>query len=308
MERWQNMKRICSIAMICILTLVLAQGCSSAKINKKSNSITKIGLVVSTLGNPFFVAMKDGAVEKANTLGYEIIVLDSQNDSTKEKYNIGELVSENIDVLLLNPTNTETAGKSVAIANTAGIPVVMLDRDTKEGDTATFISSDNLLGGKMAADFLNQILSGKGRIIELEGTAGTSAAKERGAGFHKQLKLYPKLSVIASRTADFSRDKGFSVMEKLLNTYPNIDAIFAHNDEMAIGAMKAVEESGQKVVIVGFDGIDEALKAVKTSKITATIAQQPELIGTLGVDIAGKITKGNKVEKKILVGLKLISN
>ncbi|MBN6066667.1 ribose ABC transporter substrate-binding protein RbsB [Aggregatibacter actinomycetemcomitans] len=265
-----------------------------------------IALTVSTLDNPFFVSLKEGAQKKADELGYKLVVLDSQNDPAKELANVEDLLVRGAKVLLINPTDSEAVSNAVAIANRNKIPVITLDRGAAKGEVISHIASDNVAGGKMAGDFIAQKLGANAKVIQLEGLAGTSAARERGEGF-KQAIAEHKFDVLASQPADFDRTKGLNVMENLLASKGAVQAVFAQNDEMALGALRALSAANKKVLVVGFDGTDDGMKAVKSGKMAATIAQQPALIGELGVVTADKLLKGEKVEAKIPVDLKVIS-
>lgn len=291
------MKKLTTIASAIMLSLSVV-ATASAK--------DTIALAVSTLDNPFFVSLKDGAQKKADELGYKLVVLDSQNDPAKELSNVEDLTVRGAKVLLINPTDSEAVGNAVAIANRNKIPVITLDRGAAKGDVVSHIASDNIAGGKMAGDFIAQKLGEGAKVIQLEGIAGTSAARERGEGFKQAIDAH-KFNVLASQPADFDRTKGLNVTENLLSSKGDVQAIFAQNDEMALGALRAVGAAKKEVLIVGFDGTDDGVKAVESGKLGATIAQQPELIGSLGVETADKVIKGEKVEAKIPVDLKVIS-
>ncbi|ODS43884.1 D-ribose ABC transporter substrate-binding protein RbsB [Pasteurella multocida] len=264
-----------------------------------------IALAVSTLDNPFFVTLKDGAQKKADELGYKLVVLDSQNDPAKELANVEDLTVRGVKVLLINPTDSEAVVNAVKMANRNKIPVITLDRGAVAGDVVSHIASDNVAGGKMAGDFIAEKLGAGAKVIQLEGIAGTSAARERGEGFKQAIDAH-KFDVLASQPADFDRTKGLNVMENLLASKGDVKAVFAQNDEMALGALRAINAANKKVLVVGFDGTDDGVKAVQTGKMVATIAQQPDLIGALGVVTADKVLKGEKVEAKIPVDLKVI--
>ncbi|OOF64418.1 ribose ABC transporter substrate-binding protein RbsB [Rodentibacter pneumotropicus] len=279
---------------------------SAVAVSGTASAQDTIALAVSTLDNPFFVTLKDGAQKKADELGYKLVVLDSQNDPAKELANVEDLTVRGAKVLLINPTDSEAVGNAVAIANRNNIPVITLDRGAAKGNVVSHIASDNVAGGKMAGDFIAQKLGDEAKVIQLEGIAGTSAARERGEGFKQAIEAH-KFNVLASQPADFDRTKGLNVTENLLASKADVQAIFAQNDEMALGALRAVNAANKKVLIVGFDGTDDGVKAVKSGKLAATIAQQPDLIGSLGVVTADKILKGEKVDVKIPVDLKVIS-
>ncbi|MEG1364565.1 MAG: ribose ABC transporter substrate-binding protein RbsB, partial [Cetobacterium sp.] len=267
---------------------------------------TKVGLVVSTQDNPFFVTLKEGAVNKAKELGYEIVVLDSQNDPSKELGNVEDLLVKGIDVLLINPTDSDAVVSAVKAANRSKVPVVTLDRGANGGKVVSHIASDNVAGGKMAGEFIVSQLNGKGKVVELEGIPGTTAARDRGNGFNEAAK--GKLDIVARQAADFDRTKGLTVMENILQAQPEVNAVFAHNDEMALGAVRALEAAGKSnVIIVGFDATEDAVKAVKEGKMAATVAQKPSDIGAKGVEIAGKIMNKETVPNNVPVELELIT-
>ncbi|RKF13656.1 ribose ABC transporter substrate-binding protein RbsB [Alginatibacterium sediminis] len=265
-----------------------------------------LALVVSTLNNPFFVSMKDGAEKKAEELGYNLIVLDSQNDPSKELSNVEDLSVRGVKAILINPTDSDAVSNAIRMVNRTDIPVLTLDRGASRGDVASHIASDNIVGGELAGNYIVEALGADSKVIQLEGIAGTSAARERGEGFMKAVKANG-LTLLASQPADFDRTKGLNVMENLLAGNPDVQAVFAQNDEMALGALKAVQASGKQIMIVGFDGTDDGLAAVNRGDLAATVAQQPELIGALGIETADKILKGESVESYIPVPLKIVT-
>lgn len=265
----------------------------------------KIGLSVSTLNNPFFVSLKDGVVNEANKLGIETIVVDAQNDSAKQSNDVDDLMQKGVNVLLINPTDSAAISTVVQSANNLGIPVITLDRSADQGEVEALVASDNAKGGKMAAEYIVQLLGKGAKVVELEGVAGASATRERGKGFHEVADQ--DLKVIAKQTADFDRVKGLNVMENLLQANPDVQAVFAHNDEMALGAIEAIRSSGKNIPVIGFDGNEDALKSIQAGQLTATVAQQPELIGQLAVQAAHDVLQGKTVEKSIPAPLKLVT-
>ena len=162
-----------------------------------------------------------------------------------------------------------------------------------------------MAGGEIAAEYLVKELGEKAKVVELEGVSGASATRERGKGFHNIADK--QLDVLTSQTAEFDRTKGLNVMENILQGKKDIQAVFAHNDEMALGAIEAIKAAGKDIIVVGFDGNDDALKAVENGELKATIAQQPALIGEEAVNAAEKVLKGEKVDETISVPLKLVT-
>lgn len=299
--------KLLSMALSTVLIMGTLVGCATEKTTEKTaEGGKKIGMVLSTLNNPFFVSMKEGAEEKAKELGYEIVVLDSQNDATKERSNVEDLIQQGITVLIINPTDSDAVVNSIAVANENNIKVITVDRKANGGEVASHVASDNIKGGEMAAEFILEKLNGKGNLVELQGIPGASATRDRGQGFHNIVDNKDGVKVVSSQAADFDRQKGLTVTENIIQATPQFDAIFAHNDEMALGAVKAIKTANKNVIIVGFDGNDDAKAAVESGELAATIAQKPDLMGSVAVENAVKVAKGETVEKEIPVELQLI--
>ncbi|EQB99836.1 ribose ABC transporter substrate-binding protein RbsB [Photorhabdus temperata] len=288
------------------LVTILSAVALGATISVNALAKDTIALVISTLNNPFFVAMKESAQKEADKLGYSLIVLDSQDNPAKELANVQDLTVRGTKLMLINPTDSDAVGNAIIIANSAKIPVITLDRIANKGTVVSHIASDNRLGGKIAGDFIAEKLGNEANIIQLEGITGTSAARERGDGFNKAAQEH-KFNVLASQPADFDRTKGLNVMQNLLTAHPVIQAVFAQNDEMALGALRALQTAGKRdVLVVGFDGTEEGIKAVQGGKLGATIAQRPDQIGIVGIQTADKVLKGEKVDAVIPVELELV--
>ncbi|MCB2291202.1 ribose ABC transporter substrate-binding protein RbsB [Clostridium sp. CS001] len=300
------MKKRSKLLSMVLSTMLLMGTLTGCAAEKAAEGGKKIGLVLSTLNNPFFVSMKEGAEKKAKELGYEIIVLDSQNDATKERANVEDLVQQGISVLIINPTDSDAVANSIAVANDKKIKVLTVDRKANGGEVISHIASDNVKGGEMAAEFILEKLGGKGNLVELQGIPGASATRDRGQGFHNIVDNKDGVKVVASQAADFDRQKGLTVTENVIQATPTFDAIFAHNDEMALGAIQAIKTANKNVIIVGFDGNDDAKAAVASGELAATIAQKPDLMGEIAVENAVKVAKGETVEKEIPVELLLI--
>jgi ribose transport system substrate-binding protein len=312
------MKKFLKSALAATLMLSVLAGCStSSNLENKApeqpegsggaNGKVTIGLSVSTLNNPFFVSLKEGAEKAAKEAGVELIVVDAQDDTAKQISGVEDLIQKKVSAILINPTDSAAIATAVEAANKANIPVITVDRAAEGGQVVSHIASDNVKGGQMAGEYILEKLGGKGNIVELQGIAGTSAARDRGKGFHDAVDNKEGVKVVASQPADFDRAKGLSVMENILQSNPDIQAVFAHNDEMALGALQAIEASGKKILVVGFDATDDAVKAVNEGKMAATVAQKPAAIGETAVQTAVKVTKGEKVESFIPVDLELVT-
>ena len=264
-----------------------------------------IGLSVSTLNNPFFVSLKDGVVAAAEKNGMKTIVVDAQDDSATQVSGIEDLIQQGADILLINPTDSAAISTAVEYANSVGIPVITLDRSSDSGDIVTLVASDNEAGGQMAAEYIIELLGENAVVAELEGTPGASATRERGAGFHSVADK--KLQIVSKQTADFDRTQGLNVMENMIQGNGNIQAVFAHNDEMALGALEAINSAGKDLIVIGFDGTEDALASIRNGQLTATVAQQPVLMGEMAVQAAIDYIEGKDVEEVLAAPLKLVT-
>ncbi|OPG02147.1 transporter [Streptomyces sp. GKU 895] len=268
----------------------------------------KIGLSLSTLNNPFFVQIRAGAQAEAKKLGVDLTVTDAQNDASQQANQLQNFTSEGLGTIIVNAVDSDAVTPAAKGVNKAGIPLVAVDRAVNNADTAALVASDNVAGGKLAAKDLAEKLGGKGRIVVLQGQAGTSASRERGAGFTEGLKAYPGIEVVAKQPADWDRTKGLDVMTNLLQANPDIDGVFAENDEMALGAIKALgSKAGKSVQVIGFDGTEDGLNAVKAGTLYASVAQQPAELGRIAVQNAVKVAEGGKVEKSVMVPVKVVT-
>ncbi len=267
-----------------------------------------IGLAISTLDNPFFVDLADGAEETAEELGVDLTVVDAGDDAATQMSSVEDLVIQDMDLIAINPVDGDAIVPAIEEADMMNIPVFSVDRGA-ETEVTAHIASDNVEGGRMAADYMAEALDNEGNVIELEGIPGTSAARERGEGFNEVMDEVEDIEIIARQPADFSRSEGMSVMEDLLEAYEDIDAVFAHNDEMALGAIEAIDAADltDEIMVVGFDAIDDALTAIEDGTLEATIAQQPEEMGRLTVEMAVQLLDGEEIDDFVPVPLELIT-
>jgi ribose transport system substrate-binding protein len=271
-----------------------------------------VGLSLSTLNNPFFVTLRDGAQAAADEAGVDLLVTDAQDSVSTQISDIEDLIVRGVDVLIINATDSAAVVPAVMQANQAGIPVIAVDRGIDGGQLAYYVASDNEAGGAAAAEFICERLGGSGDVVELEGIPGTTAARARGAGFNAYLdESCTGLTVVARQTANFNRAEGLSVMENILVAQPEIDAVFAHNDEMALGALQAIQASGRDIMVVGFDATDDARAAVERCEMAATVAQLPDRLGATSVELAVGLVEGEPVPdevENIAVPLELVTN
>lgn len=295
------------LVLVAFSVSALLAGCGGTK-QEPAAKKPVIGLSISTLNNPFFVDLRDGAKAAADANGMELVVMDAQDDASKQLANIENLIQQKVSVIIVNPVDSKAIVAAIEAANKANIPVITVDRGAAGGQVVSAIASDNVAGGKMAGQFIVDKLGGKGKIVELEGIPGSSAANDRGKGFNEAAKAASGLTVVAKQPADFDRAKGMKVMENILQANPEINAVFAHNDEMALGALEAIKSSKRTgVIVVGFDATADAVKAVNDGTLQATVAQKPKDMGKIAIETAKKVIAKESVAKTIPVALELVT-
>lgn len=306
-----KIKKIAAMALAAVMTVSLG-GCTVITIDgegdgKKSENTGNgsIGFSLSTLNNPFFVTMSEGAKAEADVKGVKLITVDAGDDAAKQTSDIEDLVSKNVSVLIVNPVDSDAVAPAVRDAIEKGIKVISIDRVVNGVDVDCQIASDNVAGAKMATEYLVEQIGKGSKVAELQGVTGASATIDRGKGFHEVADT--ELEVAASQTAKFDRAEGMTVMENILQSSGDIKGVFAHNDEMALGAVEAIASSGKDIKVVGFDATDDAVAAVKSGKMTATVAQQPDKMGAVAIDTAIQLIGGENVEASIPVEVKLIT-
>jgi ribose transport system substrate-binding protein len=305
----KKMRNFIFILAACMIAFGLTACTRPANAPETEESEIVIGLSLSTLNNPFFVTVKNGAEEAAERLDVTLIVKDAKDDPEMQNAQIEELIEQGVSALVINPVGGETVVPAIESANQAGIPVFTIDRSAEGGEIVSHITSNNRSGGEMAGEYLAEMISEEGKVVELVGIPDTSAAKDRGAGFNQAIENYPDITIVAQEVANFNREEGEEVFAEILSQNPDVDAVFAHNDEMILGAINAAKEAGveDEIVFIGFDAIDDAITALEEGELTATIAQQPGEMGRLGVETAVKHLQGENVEDLILVDLALIA-
>lgn len=288
-----------SLALVSSVTLAFGLVACNRDSAGEAGSVT---LALSTQTNPFFVQLRDGAQARADELGITLNIQDASDDPATQTNQLNNAVSSGADVVIVNPTDSDSVVSAVEALNNADIPVIAVDRSSNGGEIASFIASDNVAGGNQAADALAAAIGEEGDIIVLQGIAGSSASRDRGQGFAEGIAAYPNINVVAQQTAGFDRTEGLDVASNLLQAHPNVRAIFAENDEMALGALEALgARAGEDVMVVGFDGTADGLAAVKDGRMVATIAQQPGELGAQAVEQAKKILDEETPDQEVPV-------
>ena len=278
---------------------------SSDKVTKKAPKNLKIGVSVSTLTNPAFVNLKNVISNYAKKHGSKVIVDDANNDTSKQNNDVEDLITQRVDALIINPCDSSAISAVVKKANEANIPVVCVDRSADSGKVISTVASDNVAGGKMAANWLVKTLGENAKVAEIQGIPGASATRERGKGFDSIGDK--KLDIVTKQTAQFDRAKALTVTENILQAHRNIKGIFAQNDEEAVGAARAVKAANKKITIIGFDGALACLNLIQKGQITATVGQQWNKIGQQSVQMVYDYYQNKKVPKNDKVPVKIIT-
>jgi ribose transport system permease protein len=277
-----------------------------------------IAFVPKALNSPFWVQMQQEAEREAAALGARIVSLaaDRETDVERQHQIIENLIQQRVDAILLSPAGSREMVPAIRKANEAGIPVLVLDTRidaataaSTGASTVTFIGSDNFEGGAVAGRYLAKALRGTGTVAIIEGIAGHETADRRRLGFLRGVEADRGIRVVASQTADWERARAYAVAENLLQAHPDLDAIFACNDEMALGALEAVDAAGRlaRVRVVGFDAIPDALANIAKGRLLGSVAQFPGEMGRLGVRHAVALLRdGTRPPAEILTRVEMI--
>lgn len=298
-------------ALIPLLIIELAAvGCEST--SSPPESTKPRGIVIGILlcmteDTPFFISLVKGAKEAAERLNVKLAVKYARDNVELQCMQIRSLVDERVSALLVNPVS-DAVVPEIEAATVAGITVFTIDRSASCDAIVSHIASDNLSGGRMAGEYLAEMLHRKGKVVELEGTPSSSAARDRGNGFNQAIASFPQIEVVARETANFNKSDGKRVFAGILAEHPEIDGVFAHNDDMILGAIQAAKEAGRakEIKFVGFDAIEDAIMAIERGDLLASIAQRPTEMGRIGVELAVKYLNGESVPKSTPVDLALI--
>jgi len=294
-----------------ILVILLSTGFIFANGGNENNSEDKIliGLSMNTLNNPFFVDVVSGAKKAAEDNGIELIVTDAQNQPSKQLEDVENLIQRKPDLLILDPSDSDAIVASVESANANDIPVLTIDRKSNGGDVIAHIGFDAIHSGRIAGTYLAEQLNGKGKIVELMGIMGTNVAQDRSKGFNQIMDENPGFVIVAKQAAEFDRAKAMEVMENILQANPEIDGVYAANDEMALGALEAIEAAGrlEEITLIGCDAIDPALEKIREKKLEATIAEPPFFLGKNAILNALKILNGETIDSDVTLDSNLVT-
>lgn len=265
------------------------------------------GFAQTENNNPWRIAQTESMESAAAANGVELLITDAQSSTPKQVSDVQDMIAQGVDVLFVPPREEEGLAPALKSVNEADVPMFLVDRQANAEackDYVAFVGSDFVRQGERAAEWLARETDEEAKIVELQGTVGASVTADRGEGFAKVIKKHPDMEVIASQSGNFSRAEGQNVTEQLLGAYPDLTAIYAHNDEMAIGAIQALKDAGyapgKDVTVVSVDGTKDALQAIIAGELGATVETNPRF-GPLAFDTAKKFLSGEPIPQRIVV-------
>jgi ABC-type sugar transport system substrate-binding protein len=304
-----------AVALIAVMALFILSSASCAKKNANGGGTGAGGKIVvgfSQMENngPWRIAETNSMKEEARKRGdkFELVVTDAQGQTSKQVSDVEDLIARRVKAIFLAPREFEGLAPAIQAAKQAGIPIFLIDREAagKAGeDYVTFIGSNFVEEGQRAGEWLAKQTNGKAGIVELTGTAGSSVANDRSQGFKDAIKDKPEMKIIASQTGDFTRATAQKVMENIIQSKgKEITVVYAHNDEMALGAIQALKDAnmnpGKDVIVVSVDGEKAALQAIGQGTMNVSVECNPRF-GPIAFDTLEKYLNGEKVPTKIIV-------
>jgi inositol transport system substrate-binding protein len=294
-----------TLKSICIFTLFALSACNSSS---EDDGKLVIGVSMLSMQNEFIVNVADEMQKKATEMGVKLIIVDAERSALKQMEQVESFIAQGVDAIILNPCEVEASSPAVSRALAANIPIVNVNSETSTKPTA-FVGSNDVESARIAMNFLVEKLGGKGNIVMIHGFMGQAAQIQREEGAKEILKAHPEMKLIAEQTGEWDRAKSLDLMQNWIQSYgANINAVFAHNDEMGMGAVKALQNAGlkDKVIVVSIDAIQDALQAVKKGELDATVFQNAQDQGATAVMTAIKLSNGEKTEKEILIPFQLV--
>ncbi|ADB37098.1 sugar ABC transporter substrate-binding protein [Spirosoma linguale] len=268
-----------------------------------------VGATMLSMQNEFIVNVHDEMDKEAQKAGIELITVDAERSALKQVEQVESFIAQKVDAIIMNPCEVEASSPAVAKALAAKIPIINVNSETSSKPSA-FVGSDDVESARIAMKFIADKLGGKGNVVMMHGYMGQAAQIKREQGAREILKQYPNLKLLAHQTGEWDRAKAMSLMENWIQSYGSqINAVFAHNDEMGLGAVKALTDAGlkDKVIVVSIDAIPDALQAVKKGSLDATVFQNAEQQGAKAIATAIKAAKGQPFDKETLVPFQLVT-
>lgn len=304
-----------NIVMVFMVAVLFLTACSmndednnggNKPVKEKDGDSIKVGYSQHSSAVSYRIKQSESIEDEAKEKGYNLIFTNAQDDTARQTSDVEDMVAQNVDYIAMSPRDYEGASAALDAAKNAGIPVILIDRlaaGEPGEDFVTALLANSILEGEQAGDWVVEATDGKVSIVELTGTTGSSAANDRSEGFHNSIDQHPDMEVIVSQTADFSRLRGQEVMENIIESHGDkIDVVYAHNDEMAIGAINALKSAGYKVgedvLIVGIDGQIDAFQLIQAGEYNATVFSSP-YFGPMLFDVIADLEAGKEVDTEV---------
>lgn len=298
---------------IILLFAALFTGCNQSNSSEKGQTgegrKRTVGVSMLSMQNEFIVKVHDALAKQAEKEGIELITVDAERSALKQVEQIESFIAQNVDAIIMNPCEVEGSSPAVTKALAAKIPIINVNSETSAKPSA-FVGSDDVESARIAMKFIADKLGGKGNVVMMHGYMGQAAQIKREQGAQEILKQYPNLKLMAHQTGEWDRAQAMSLMENWIQSYGSrINAVFAQNDEMGLGAVKALTDAGlkDKVIVVSIDAIPDALQAVKKGTLDATVFQNAEQQGSKAIEAAIKAAKGESYQKETLIPFQLVT-
>ncbi len=299
------MKKIATILWAgCLLALVLIGSDGASLAERKF----KIGVTHYGLKNEYTILLSKAQREAATQYNVDLDIFDGNYDVKTQYDNFDYMIGHGYDAIIFTPVDVDAMADAVEKAFHHGIPVIGVNTQVNSNKLTSYVGSNDISAGEMEMSYLAQKMGGRGNIVIVEGPIGSSAQIQRRKGIHNILARYSQIKVLSEKTANWSRSEGFTLMENWLKAFPDkINGVCSQNDEMALGAIKALERRGLKIPVVGVDGIYDGLAAIKEKRLTATCFQDAQGQGSMSVEVAVKFLKGEKVAKNYWIPFELVT-
>ena len=298
------------VVLVSALALVVT-ACAGGGSGGGGGDQLTIGYAGPTLSNAFFVGLQKGVRDGAKEHGFELNETNANGDAGAQFNQTQDLITQDVDALVLVPIDANGIVPAVQAANNADIPVYTLDRGSEGGELASAVETDNIQAGKKGANYIVDLLEKRygeprGNVVDLQGLVGTTAAEDRETGFQQVMKEYPDIEIVANQPADFDQEKALNVTTNILQANPEVDAIFGANDDNTVGAIQAIDSanryqppsSDEHIYVVGIDGTAQALEAIRNDKQTATVSQNPVEMARTALDFIDQQANQDKTPPK----------
>lgn len=309
-----KLKKVLTLTLALALSAAMLSGCGGGSSDDggggDAKDAKKVALFMSHMSNAFTIELSDAVKAQATKEGFECVVNDASKDAAKQINQIETAVTQGVDAIIIEPVSVDGIIPAVKTARDAGIPVVIVNQQLSDPTAANcYVGVSNADGGEMEMTRAVEDLQGKGSVALLLGPMGSDAQIGRSEGYKRVLDKNPDVKVVFENSAEWDTDKALKLTENWLQSGKEINAIVSHNDGMALGAVKAVEDAKlqDKIMVYGLDATPDALAAVKEGRLAATVSQSTSEQGTQAVMAAARLIKGEDVEAEILVEFTLIT-